>query len=89
MEKMYIQNDAKENALKAYFYMEKLWTDFSSIGLDIGKNKSYSALQGMIVDQVLEYASNGEDDFLDRLSEDVSKCGSCEEFLSRYLCKCC
>lgn len=87
MGKLQIQNSAKETALKAYFYTEKLWTDFSSIGLDIGKNGNYSALQEMIVDQVIKDVSNGEDDFLDGLTEDASKCGSCEEFLSRYLCK--
>ena len=86
MGKMQIQNDAQKNALKAYFYMEKLWVDFSSIGLDIGKNESYRALQRMIVDKVIEYAGNGEDDFLDRLAENVTKSRSCEEFLSRYVC---
>lgn len=83
MEKIYIQNGAKENVLKAYFYMEKLWEDFSSIGLDIGKNENYSALQELIVSQIMENYSNGEDNFLDELSK-LAEEKNIQEFLIKY-----
>lgn len=73
----------QENALKTYYYMEKLWADFSSIGLDIGKNENYSALQELIVSQIMENYSNGEDNFLDELSK-LAEEKNIQEFLIKY-----
>lgn len=70
-----------ETLRKLYYYAEKMWMDFDVIGVNIDKNKHFSAIQKTVIEGLRQ--TDDSDDMVDKLRETVENSKDVEEFLAQ------
>lgn len=70
-----------ETLRKLYYYAEKMWMDFDIIGVNIDKNKHFSAIQKTVIEGLRQ--TDDSDDMVDKLRETVEHSKNVEEFLAQ------